>query len=255
MLRSAKRPTLIATVSAALMALGSASAQRAPAPAGRATTRPAAEVLAQIGQSAGVVVLVDATVQARLPVPAVTATPDTVEQQIAEMVRLLPGGTKVEKLYVPAPANGRWIAGDVADYARAQARLVGAGGGRPAPAGQVEILGRQLPVEKAREYIEGLNLKLVYLVSNPQTATAASAKAANWARMNPDQRRIYAQQQAQRLLALDPASRVQAMRQMMLQRHDTSPEEMIMRTVIEQMPEDERMQFMREMHRDAALPE
>ena len=46
------------------------------------------------------------------------------------------------------------------------------------PAGQVEILGRQVSVEKAREYIEGLNLKLVYLVSNPRTATAASAAAA-----------------------------------------------------------------------------
>jgi hypothetical protein len=101
-----------------------ALAETDAASSGRVSTRPAASVLAQIGQSAGVIVLADSTVEARLPVPATPATADTVETQIAAMVRLLPAGTTWAKLYVPAPANGRWNGDVVADFARAQARLV-----------------------------------------------------------------------------------------------------------------------------------
>src|SRR5688572_14176087 len=55
---------------AAWIGLPTAAQQGSP----RATTRPAAEVLAQIGRSANVIVLTDSTVQARLPAPEVAAT-------------------------------------------------------------------------------------------------------------------------------------------------------------------------------------
>src|SRR3989442_11450898 len=104
------RLSVILTISAALSAFAMlpAAAQQAPAPAARATTFPAGQVLVQIGQTAGVTVLADSTVQGRLALPAVPATAATVEQQIAEAVRALPGGATWAKLYLPAPANGGW---------------------------------------------------------------------------------------------------------------------------------------------------
>src|SRR5262245_55429786 len=198
-------------------------AQQTPAPAPGAGTRPAAEVLAQLGQSAGVVILADATVQGRLPVAEARATPESVEQQLSALVRGLPAGTTWVKLYVPAPANGRWDVEVVGDYARAQARLVGAIG-RPSPTGMVELMGRQVPTEKANEAIATLNLKLVYLVTDPRAQVGPNV-AAHWAQMTREQREAYAQQQAQRLLALDPASRIEALRQLM--HREPSPQDMV----------------------------
>jgi hypothetical protein len=224
----------VSTLLTALVMISSA-AQQAPAP----TTRPAAVVLAQLGQSAGVVVLADATVQGRLAVPPGGATPATIEQQLTDIVRSLPAGTTWVKLYVPAPANGRWDVEAVEDYARAQSRLVGTIG-RAAPAGMVELLGRQVPTEKANEAIATLNLKLVYLVTNSQAQSAPNVTA-NWARLTSEQREAYAQQQAQRLLALDPASRLDALRQLM--RREQSPQDMVLETVFRQMPDEEKGQL------------
>jgi hypothetical protein len=235
--------SLAVAVSSLLTALVSlsGSAQQAPAPAPTARTRPAAEVLAQLGQSAGVVILADATVQGRLPLSGATATPETVEQQLAQMVRALPAGTTWVKLYVPAPANDRWDIEAVEAYARAQARLVGTIG-RPAPAGMVELLGRQVPTAKANEAIATLNLKLVYLVTNTRAQSAQDA-AAHWGQMTREQREAYAQQQAQRLMALDPASRLETLRQLMRRHMEETPQDMVFKMVIEQMPVGERVQL------------
>jgi hypothetical protein len=221
----------------------SGSAQQAPAP----TTRPAAEVLAQLGQSAGVVVLADATVQGRLAVPPGGATLVTIEQQLTDIVRALPAGTTWVKLYVPAPANGRWEVEAVEEYARAQARLVGAIG-RAAPAGMVELLGRQVPTEKANEAIATLNLKLVYLVTNTRAQSAPDVTS-NWARLTTAQREAYAQQQAQRLMALDPARRLEALRQLMIR--EPTPQDMVLRMVFEQIPEGERVPLKQSLHEAA----
>jgi hypothetical protein len=241
MRRNKRKLSLAVAVPALLTALVSlsGSAQQAPAPTPTARTRPAAEVLAQLGQSAGVVILADASVQGRLPLSEASATPETVEQQLAALVRGLPAGTTWIKLYVPAPLNGRWDAEVVQEYARAQARLVGTFG-RPAPAGMVELLGRQVPTEKANDCIAALNLKLVYLVTNSQAQSAPNV-AANWARLTTEQRQAYAQQQAQRLMALDPASRLDALRQLM--RREPTPQDMVVRMVLEQMPEEEHIQL------------
>jgi hypothetical protein len=167
-----------------------------------------------------------------------------VEQQIAEAVRALPAGTTWAKLYVPAPANGRWSGDAVADYARALAQMVGTVG-RAAPAGMVEILGRTIPTEKANEYIAALNLRLVYLVTNPRAQTPATAgfnMASNWTQMTPAQRELYIQQQAQRVLALDPASRMQTLRGLM-DNMEISPQQALMKSVLSQMTDDERIQL------------
>jgi hypothetical protein len=241
MTRDIRRFVPMVTALTALIVLPalSARAQQAPADA-RVRTRPAAEVLTQLGRSAGVVILADSTVQGRLPEWAQPSTPEAVEQQLAAMVRLLPAGTTWARLYVPAPANGRWVGDLVADYARAQARLVGATG-REAPAGTVELLGRYVPETKANEYIAALNLKLVYLVTNSQ-APAASTVAGNWSRLTPEQRDQYSRQQAQRLMSLDPSTRLQALRQMMAAQQE-SPVPSIMKMVMSQLSDDERVQL------------
>jgi hypothetical protein len=240
-------PTIMAAVGILTAMVGVHVRAQQQAPAGRVTTRPAAEVLAQIGQSAGVVVLADSTVQARLPMPAAPATATTVEQQITEMVRALPAGTTWVKLYAPTPANGRWSGEVVADYARAQARLLGTVS-RAAPSGTVELFGRYVPTDKASEYIAALNLKLVYLVTNPRVPSGASV-AASWAQMTPDQRQVYAQQQAQRMLTMDPATRLQMLRQMM-ENQDVTPQQMIMKMVTSQMTDDERVALKQSFVRD-----
>jgi hypothetical protein len=223
---------------AVVAATAGVSVRAQQAPAGRVPTRPAAEVFAQIGQSAGVVVLADSTVQARLPMPTTRATADTLEQQLTELARALPAGATWVKLYMPTPANGRFTADTVADYARAEARFLGTVS-RAAPAGTVELFGRYVPAEKATDIINTLNLKLVYLVTNPRTPSAASV-ASDWVQMTPDQRDAYAQQQAQRILALDPASRLQMMRDLM-ENQDVSPQQMILKMVANQLPYEERI--------------
>jgi hypothetical protein len=217
-----------------------ASAQQTLAARARPTTRPAAEVLAQIGRDAGVIVLADSTVQARLAVSGSRATPDTVERQIAQAVAELPAGTTWVKLYVPAPKNDRWVADDVTAYARSLTRLVGTIG-RPSPEGTVEIMGRQVPADKADEYAAGLDLKVVYLVTNSRASATPNALS-NWTLLTPDERSAYAQQQAQRIMTLDPATRLETMRQLM-RNQEPNPQAMIMRMVMKEMTEDERVQL------------
>jgi hypothetical protein len=221
-----------------------ALSQQAPAASAPPARLPLGQVLAQIGQNAGVIVLADSTIQGRVPVPATPATPETVEQQIAAVVQALPAGTTWARLYVPAPFNGRWNGDVVANYAHALAQIVGTVG-RAAPAGTVEILGRRVPADKANEHITALNLKLVYLVTNPRAPTmpaAALNPASGWQRMTPDQRQQYVQFQAQRLLALDPATRLQTLRQLM-QPPDDDPRPAILQTVFSQLTDAERIQL------------
>jgi len=246
-----RRTTQSFIIAGTLVALGTASfpptavAQLAQPAVSRTATRPAEEVLAQLGKNAGVVVLADATIFARLPMVKGAATPEGVEQQLAEMVQTLPPGTTWIKVYAPVPANDRWSADAVADYARAQARLLGKSS-RPAPPGMVEIFGHTVPADQAQVHLDALNLKLVYLVTNPRPAAAAAAgsplmPAAEWQRLGPEMQDRYVQQQAQQLMRLDPSTRAQVVRQMM--RREPTPQDMIMKTMLSGMTDDERIQF------------
>jgi len=66
-----------------------------------------------------------------------------------------------------------------------------------------------VPADQAETYITGLNLKPVYLLTNPLQPHLANANAdpSQWSGMTPDQRRQYAQQQASLLAGMDPAQR------------------------------------------------
>jgi hypothetical protein len=192
-----------------------APAQTAEAALNQKKVRPLADVLALMSRNAGVEVVADSTVsQAAVPMPAEKATPDSVESQVAALAKALPRGTMWAKLYLPAPkGRGGFNGDDVAQYARAQARLFGTVGA-PTPAGTVEIMGQRVPSDQADAYITGLNLKPVYLLTNPlQPGLAGAADPSQWNGMSPEQRRQYAAQQANHLAGMDPAQRDALMQQ------------------------------------------
>jgi len=242
----------LAAVAACGLAIGAGTPARAQAPppptasdirasGTAASARPVTEVLAKIGESAGITILADATVRGQhVPMPAVPATPETAEQQIAAVVKALPAGALWARLYVPAPANGRWNADIVSEYAHAQAQLVGTVGAA-APPGTVEILGRHIPESQAAAYISGLGLKLVYLVTNPRPVSAASAGNSSWLQMNADQRQQYAHDQAQQLLTLDPNAMAQSLQSLMDQGA------MVMKQVMLQLTPEQRQSVMNAM--------
>nr|CAA9286575.1 hypothetical protein AVDCRST_MAG63-3998 [uncultured Armatimonadetes bacterium] len=241
---------LVAGASAAAsLSVTAAAAAANEAPASRAGTRPASEVFARIASGAGITIYTDSTVTERAALPTAAVTPGNVESQIAEVVKTLPEGTTWAKLYLPAPpGNQPWKADDVAEYAFAQRRLFGPVGG--IETGTVEILGQRVPQEKAHEVIAALNLKPVYLVTNPRLRTTAvggnpgAVDSAQWARMSPAEQQQFARQRAAQLINADPALRKQMLQQMVTQQ---TPERMIMREMMQQMSPQQRQQFREEL--------
>src|SRR5579872_1853124 len=193
----------------------------------QANTRPLREVLENLSRSAGVVALADSTLQGEhvLP-PSGAATSENVEQQIKALARALPAGTTWVRLYLPAPADGRWNADVVSQYALAQARLTGRRIGGETSPGTIEILGQQVPEEKGREYVAGLHLKRVYLLTNPRLQAMGGAVAM--------------QNQLQQFQSMDATARAQ----FMMQLHDqmeqqTFPLRTIEQTLWDSLPDDQ----------------
>ena len=111
----------------------------------------------------------------------------------------------------------------------AQAKLFGSAGAA-APPGTIEIMGQRVPTDKAQSVITALNLKPVYLISNPLLKTAAQ----NWAKLTPDQQKQYASQQAQQILNMDPAQQAQMFQQQMA----------VMGSMMQQMTPEQRQAMM-----------
>ncbi len=233
---------LLAGIGAALLAVAPARAQNntvtapvlvqgddAPAVAGRTQNAPTrqrtvAEAAASMtrGLTGTVYVVADSTTgatPAALPIEA--TTPENVEKQVAALVAKLPPGTLWAKLYLPAPANARrgYNGDDVAAYALAQSKLVGPVGAA-LPPGTVEIMGQKLPQTKADATIADLNLKPVYLITNPRAQAPSgfglTMDASKWAAMSPEQKQEYTRQQAASLSQMDPSARNQMLQQNMM---------------------------------------
>lgn len=187
--------------------------QRTVAEAAMAMTR---------GLTGMVYVVADSTTGATpAALPIEPTTPENVEKQVAALVAGLPPGTLWAKLYLPAPVNTRrgYNGDDVAAYALAQSKLVGPVGAA-LPPGTVEILGQKLPQDKAETHIAGLNLKPVYLITNPRAQAPSgfglTMDAGKWAAMSPEQKQEYTRQQAASLSQMDPAARNQMLQQNMM---------------------------------------
>jgi uncharacterized membrane protein YgcG len=233
------KPLAAAVAVGALLVHGPARAQQAPAAAQPAGS-PLSDVLTRVSQVAGIRVVADSSVatQRVLPPNINAVTADTLETQLAEIVGALPRGTQWARVYLPATANSRTWTGDaVADYVYAQSKLFGAVGAAT-PAGTVEIMGQRVAADQARTLITALNLRPVYLITNPARRPAGGAGVAGdpsqWSAMSPEQQQQYAQQQAQQLLNMDPAARTAMLQQQIS----------VLGTMMQQMTPEQRRDMM-----------
>jgi hypothetical protein len=172
--------------------------------------RPLSTVVATMARTSGATILADSSV-ASTPVPLITeaTTATNFEAQLDTIVKGMPQGATWAKVYLPE-TKSRMDADAVSEYVIAQAKLFGSAGAA-APAGMVEIMGQRVPMDKAQSVIAALNLKPVYLISNPLLKTAAQ----NWGKLSPEQQKQYAAQQAQQILNMDPAQQAQMFQQQM----------------------------------------
>jgi uncharacterized protein YmfQ (DUF2313 family) len=198
------------------------------------TGRPLRSVAGEMGRLAGAIVLADSSVSAApVLMPGGATTADNLPAQLDALVRLLPPGTVWGKVYLPVTGSGSSLDADaVSQYIVGQARLFGTVGA--APAGKVEIMGQRLTPDQAAPVIAALNLKPVYLITNPRAAPT-SAIGANFAQMSPAERAQYAQQQAQAILSGgDPGAAQQYLQE----------QAEVMRALMQQLTPDQRQQLM-----------
>ncbi len=184
--------------------------------------RPAQQVAASLSKSTGAIIVADRTVANR-PI-TLNLLREPLSVALGRIVALLPAGTVVKKVMLPAPPPGTPAPdGDqVAALVMAQEALYRPTG-RPAVAaaapslapGEVDILGKRLSREKAAVVVTALELRPVYLLTNPQAAgdptqkmSAAQAEMLRtWLGMSPEQQAQAADQQLDMLMNMDPALR------------------------------------------------
>jgi hypothetical protein len=221
----------LAAIAAVVLSSVPASAQERTNPAsGRAPSgglRPLSEIVAQMNRSKGVIVLADWTVQSAPVIPLRQATTtDNVELQVKSLLNQLPAGALWVKLYLPEPASKRWDADAMTQYVQAQARLLERRVGADMPAGTLEIMGQQVSTERGKEIIDHLQLKLVYLITNPSLRPMASQ----------EQRNSF----VQRIRQMDSAARLQLMRNLQDQ---IGPQMDMVRMIAEGLSDEERIQL------------
>jgi hypothetical protein len=200
-----------------------ARAQNSNPPANTTNVRqkPLSAILTSMSRAAGVSIVADSSVGGALVNPLATnTTPQNFENQIAELVKSLPQGTVWAKLQLPEPKGRRDYSGDdVAAYAMAQAKLFGNVGGDTGP-GEIELLGQRVTADKASNYVAGLNLKPVYLITNPsarlQGGILGLTDPNQWAAMSQEQKSRTIETAAQQLANMDPQARQQLMQQNMM---------------------------------------
>jgi hypothetical protein len=157
---------------------GAALAQSAPPPAKQvapAAGKPVREIVAALGKSSGVAVLIDSSLLGeKTTFKETETTPETLEAALDRLVKTLPPGTAWAKAYLPEPPVGKKYTGDgVAQFVLAQATLFGkAGASEP---GKIELLGKALPTEQLQPLMADLKLKPYYVLRNGSRRTMAGA--------------------------------------------------------------------------------
>ena len=181
-------------------------ASGADAPLNPAKTRTLTDALTAMSRATRMRLVADSTVaNLQVSTPAEPTTPENVETQLSALIKSLPKGATWARLYLPATRRP-YSGDDVAAFAQAQAKLVGAFGG-PAVAGTVDVFGQKIAENKAAPALESLNLAPVYLVTNPQERRPGfglDADASRWGTMSPDERKAWTDRQAAQLATMDP---------------------------------------------------
>lgn len=230
------RGWFLATAAFGLAALPT-RAQEAPAPAsaGAARARSLSLILPVLSRGSGVTVVADSTLSgAQAPMPREATTAANLEDHLDALVKELPTGTAWAKLMLPSPPAGRAYRGDdLADFALAQARLFGTAGA--ATPGKVEVLGQKIAEEKAEPVVATLGLKPFYVLSNPSARTPESRS--DFSKLTSEQQQQWAQQQAQKLLQMEPQARGQYMQQLFQQQG------LLLRSLMQSMTPEQRRDF------------
>ena len=219
--------------------------------AARFAKLPAHEVAARLSRSTGVLVLADKTVATAPVTLDVPAGP--LDAALARVAAVLPKGTVVKKALLPAPSPGGPAPdGDqVAALVAAQEALAASGGRKDpatAPGEEINVLGKRLSGDKAATVITALDLRPVYLLTNPAAAddpvqkmNAAQLDSMRlWLGMTPEQQTAVVDQQFNALMNMDPA-----MRQQLFSQQRQVMQGFFQR--IQGLPEEQRTQFFREM--------
>lgn len=209
---------------------------------------PLRAVLAQISKASGVWVLADSSVAA-MPV-TLESRGGRLTEVLEEVVKQLPAGVQVRYAGIPAAE----IAPDgdsVSQYLNAQDALkpkkVKGTTNTPTIASEIEVAGRALAAEQAAPLMTSLDLKPVYLITNP-SGDALVAKALRmqneglqiWMEMTPEQRGKMMENQLNSLLNMDPTARRSLFEQMTQQATG-------MMQKIQSLPPDQRAQFFRDI--------
>jgi hypothetical protein len=239
-----------------------ADASAAALPAMRFAGVTVKEAARRIQQAAGVAVVADRTV-ANLPLTLDLPGGVPLERALERVVAALPAGVAVKKVFLPpavpaaAPGVVSWDGDRVAALVMAQEGLfspakkttaaegtgVAAAGG-----GSVTVLGKPLSGDTAATVVAALELRPVYLLTNPAVANDPVQKMnaaqieglQNYLAMTPEQQTAFANQQLENLFNMDPALRQQLFaqqRQMMqgfMQR-------------LQSLPDEQRAQFWRDL--------
>ncbi|MGC4044306.1 MAG: hypothetical protein QM758_10955 [Armatimonas sp.] len=155
---------LVGVLVLSLYAISEAAFAQETAPPRPTANKPIKEVIQALGKAAGVEILIDSTLsQERTAFKETTVTRATLEAALDKLVETLPPGTAWAKTYLPEPPPGKKYNGDaLAQYVMAQATLFGkAGISEP---GKVELLGKQVPTDRAQATLSELKLRPYYVL-------------------------------------------------------------------------------------------
>lgn len=209
---------------------------------------PLRTVLAQLTKASGVWVVADSSISGT-PVSLETRG-GRLTEVLEDLVKQLP--PEVQVRYVGIPATETTPDGDVvSQYINAQDALKPSKGkgttNTPKIASEIDVAGRTLAAEQATPLMTSLDLKPVYLVTNP-SGDALIAKALRmqteglqlWMEMTQEQRGKMMDNQLNGLLNMDPSARRSLFDQM-------STQAMGMMQKIQSLPPDQRAQFYRDI--------
>lgn len=250
-----KHPVLLAAGWALSVGVA-ASAQDAPATppsaptvaSARFASLPLREVAERLSRATGTLVVADKTVAA-VPV-TLNVGGETLDAVLQRVAKVLPEGALVKTVYLPAfaPTAPAPDADKIAALVFAQEALMAGGASKNGTAEDIVIQGKRLGPDKAASVVAALELKPVYLLTNPKAASDPVEKLGavqleslrTWLEMTPEQQKTAVDQQFDALINMDPSLRQQIFAQ----------QRQVMQSFFQKaqaLPEDQRAQFFREM--------
>lgn len=215
---------------------------------------PVREVVRRLTQSTGRLIVADRTLaNAQI---ALELKGGPIDAALHRLEAALPEGAQIRKVLLPAfkPGVAPPDGDQVSALVDAQDALLGpVSGAKSLSPGEHNVLGKALKEDQVKPAIDALNLKVVYLITNPrlkddpviQANQLQNEMLRRFLSMTPEQQSAMFDQQWDSLMTMDPTMR-RALLQQQLQAS------MGMMQKIQKMPADQRQRFMDDIRQ--ALP-